>query len=99
VPCYVYIVRCDDGTFYTGWTDDLERRTKAHNAGNGGRYTRARRPVTLVYSEEFTSKSDAMKRERAIKKMPRAAKSLLVGGLVEVEVEPVVLKEAPRVTP
>jgi putative endonuclease len=75
---YTYILRCDDGTFYAGWTNDLEKRTNAHNAGKGGRYTRARRPVTLVYSEDFTSKSEAMRREREIKKMTRAAKDRLI---------------------
>ena len=76
--CYVYIVRCRDGTFYTGWTNDLEKRMKAHNQGGGGRYTRARFPVELVYCEEYASKNEAMSRERAIKKMTRATKQRLI---------------------
>ena len=76
--CYVYIVRCRDGTFYTGWTNDLEKRIKVHNQGGGGRYTRARFPVELVYREECASKNEAMSRERAIKKMTRATKQRLI---------------------
>ncbi|MDR1375872.1 MAG: GIY-YIG nuclease family protein [Synergistaceae bacterium] len=75
--CYAYIVRCGDGTLYTGWTNDLEKRLKAHNEGTGSRYTRARRPVELVYCEGFASKREAMSRERAIKKMTRTAKQRL----------------------
>ena len=73
-----YIVRCSDGTFYTGWTDDIDKRLDAHNKGVGSRYTRARLPVELVHKEEFASKSEAMRRERAIKKMPRAAKQRMI---------------------
>jgi putative endonuclease len=80
MPGYVYIVRCRDGTFYTGWTNDLEKRLNAHNEGRGGRYTRARRPVALVYSEVLPSKNEAMSREWAIKKMTRAAKQRLADG-------------------
>ena len=75
---YTYIIRCGDGTFYTGWTDDIEKRLDAHNKGVGSRYTRTRLPVELVHKEEFTSKIEAMRRERAIKKMPRAAKQRLI---------------------
>ena len=75
---FTYIVRCGDGTLYTGWTDDLKKRLDAHNKGVGSRYTRARLPVELVHSEEFASKSEAMRRERAIKKMTRAAKQRLI---------------------
>ena len=71
----VYMVRCSDGTLYTGITNDLEKRIEAHNsAGDGARYTRSRRPVTLVYSEEAGSKSTAAKLEYKIKKMTRAKK-------------------------
>jgi putative endonuclease len=77
VPSYVYIICCRDGTFYTGWTNDLEKRMNAHNEGKGGRYTRTRRPVDLVYSEKCADKSEALRREREIKKMPRAAKRRL----------------------
>ncbi|MCL2010571.1 MAG: GIY-YIG nuclease family protein [Synergistaceae bacterium] len=77
---FTYIVRCSDGTFYTGWTDDLEKRLDTHNKGMGSRYTRARLPVELAHKEEFASKSEAMRRERAIKKMTRAAKSGLIDG-------------------
>ena len=72
---YVYMVRCNDGTLYTGITNDLEKRIKAHNSGkDGARYTRSRRPVKLVYSEEAGAKSTAAKLENKIKKMTRAKK-------------------------
>lgn len=75
---YTYMVCCSDGTFYTGWTVDLGRRVHAHNQGRGARYTRSRRPVHLVYAEKHASCADAMRRERAIKSMGRAAKLGLV---------------------
>jgi putative endonuclease len=75
--CYVYIVRCADGTLYTGWTTDLDRRLKAHNDGTGAKYTRSRRPVELVYQEKFDDKIEAQKREWAIKHMTRKEKLLL----------------------
>ena len=59
---YTYILRCADGTLYTGWTNDLEKRLAAHNAGTGAKYTRPRRPVTLVYHEVFETKEAAMRR-------------------------------------
>ena len=71
---YTYIVRCADGTLYTGWTNHLERRIKAHNEGRGAKYTKPRRPVSLIYYEEYSSKEEAMAREYAIKQMSRAAK-------------------------
>ncbi len=64
---YTYILECSDGSYYTGWTNDLEKRVKSHNAGTGGKYTRAHRPVKLVYFEEYATKEEAMKREYAIK--------------------------------
>ncbi len=77
MTCYCYIVECADGTFYTGWTTDPERRVKTHNAGRGAKYTRTRRPVQLVYVEEQPDRMTAMKRERAIKALPREKKMKL----------------------
>ena len=76
---YTYILKCRDGTLYTGWTNDLEKRLKAHNAGHGAKYTRSRTPVELVYYETFETKVEAQKREYAIKKMTRAEKQKLIG--------------------
>lgn len=75
---YTYIVECRDKSLYTGWTTDLEKRIAAHNAGTGAKYTKSRRPVKLVYSEEFETKAEAMKREYAIKRMPRLEKLKLI---------------------
>ena len=75
---YTYILKCKDGSLYTGWTNDLERRVAAHNTGKGAKYTKARRPVELVYFEEFETKEQAMKREYAIKQMARKDKLELV---------------------
>lgn len=75
---YTYIVKCADGTFYTGWTTDVERRVKCHNDGKGAKYTRPRLPVELVYYEVFETKEEAMRREAAIKKLSRERKELLV---------------------
>ena len=75
---YTYILSCADGTLYTGWTNDLERRLAAHNAGRGGKYTHSRLPVTLVYHEEFETKEEAMAREWAIKQLARAQKLKLI---------------------
>ena len=77
---YVYILECSDGTLYTVWTTDVEARLETHNSGNGAKYTRSRLPVRLVYSEELASKSDALKREIAIKKLSRAKKQELFHG-------------------
>ena len=77
MPC-VYIVECADGSLYTGWALDVQRRVKAHNAGRGGRYTRMHRPVRLVYEEECETRATAMKREAAIKRWPRAKKLKLI---------------------
>ena len=76
---YTYIVKCSDGTFYTGWTNNLEKRLRDHNAGKGAKYTKSRRPVELVYYETFSQKEDAMRREYAIKQLNRAGKMKLVG--------------------
>jgi putative endonuclease len=78
MPFYCYILECSDGTFYTGWTTDPPRREKQHNAGTGARYTRVRRPVKLIYVEEQTDRTAAMKRELAIKRMPRGQKKKLI---------------------
>lgn len=75
---YTYIVKCSDGTFYTGWTNDLTRRMEAHNQGRGAKYTKARRPVTLIYYETFETKEEAMKREYAIKRLIRKEKEELI---------------------
>ena len=75
---YTYILKCKDGSLYTGWTNDLEQRVAAHNTGKGAKYTIARRPVELVYFEEFETKEQAMKREYAIKQMARKDKLELV---------------------
>lgn len=75
---YTYILKCSDGSLYTGWTNDLERRVKVHNEGKGAKYTKSRRPVELVYYEEFLSKEEAMKREYEIKQFTRRKKEKLV---------------------
>jgi len=74
---YCYILECVDGTYYTGWSTDPERRLKQHNAGRGSRYTRSRRPLKLVYIEEQPDRSTAMKRENRIKRLPRTKKQAL----------------------
>ena len=77
-PCFVYMVECADGTLYTGWTTDVGRRIKLHNAGRGGRYTRQRRPVHLVYAEPQPDRGAAMRRERALKRLPTRRKRELI---------------------
>lgn len=81
---YTYILKCSDNTLYTGWTNNLEKRIKDHNDGKGAKYTKARRPVKLVYYEIFESKEDAMKREYAIKQLTRTQKMLLIQDFVNV---------------
>jgi putative endonuclease len=76
--CYCYIVECADGTYYTGWAVDPEKRVAVHNKGRGAKYTRMRLPVKLVYVEEQSNRTSAMKRERAIKKMTREGKRKLI---------------------
>lgn len=75
---FVYMVRCADGTLYTGWSNDPHARVEAHNAGKGAKYTRSRLPVSLVYSEECESLSAALKRERELKPWSRARKEALI---------------------
>jgi putative endonuclease len=79
VPFYCYILECVDGTFYTGWTTDPDRRLKQHNKGTGSRYTRSRLPVKMVYLEPQLDRVTAMKRERAIKHLSREKKKKLIG--------------------
>ena len=78
---FVYMVECADQTLYTGWTTDVERRLKAHNAGLGARYTRQRGPVRLVYVEEVADRRTALKRELQIKRLSRAEKLKLIGNM------------------
>jgi putative endonuclease len=75
---FVYILACADGTLYTGWTTDIERRLKEHNAGHGARYTRGRRPAQLVYCEEVVDRSTALRREAAIRRLRRSGKLDLI---------------------
>ena len=75
---YCYILECSDGTFYTGWSTDPQRRERQHNAGRGARYTRDRRPVRLVYVEELSDKPSALRRELKIKRLPREKKLKLI---------------------
>jgi putative endonuclease len=74
----VYILTCGDGTLYTGWTNDLDRRLAAHSAGKGGKYTRSHLPVELAYVEEFATKQEAMQREWAVKRLTRQEKLRLI---------------------
>lgn len=75
---YTYILKCKDGTYYTGWTNNLEKRLKDHNDGRGAKYTKPRLPVVLVYYEAFETKEEAMQREYAIKQLTRAEKEKLM---------------------
>ncbi len=73
-----YMLRCSDGTLYTGWTNNIEKRLQAHNAGKGGKYTRVRTPVELVYLEEYETRQEAMSREVQIKQLTRKEKEKLI---------------------
>ena len=75
---WCYILRCADGSLYTGWTNDLEKRLAAHNAGTASKYTRSRRPVTLAYAERCESKEAAMSREWHVKRLTRREKLALI---------------------
>ncbi|MGM0603789.1 MAG: GIY-YIG nuclease family protein [Bacillota bacterium] len=75
---FVYIIECRDGTFYTGYTTDVERRLEEHNSGEGAKYTRGRYPVELRYTEAFASRSSAQKKEYEIKQLPRNEKQELI---------------------
>ena len=83
---YVYILRCADDTLYTGWTTDVEKRVAVHNSGKGAKYTRARLPVELVYTEEFDDKVEAQKREYAIKQLTRAEKETLIDNIFDEDI-------------
>ena len=74
---FTYMVQCSDGTYYTGWTNDLDRRMAAHNSGTGAKYTRGRGPVNLVYYETYEKKEDALRREWEIKHLTRKEKEKL----------------------
>lgn len=76
---YAYFLKCADGSLYAGFTDDLSRRVQRHNAGKGGKYTRSRLPVTLVYYEEFLTEREARSREWHLKKLSRQEKLRLIG--------------------
>ena len=78
---YVYVVECADGTYYTGYTTDVDRRVAEHDAGEGAKYTRGRTPVELRHVETYESKSAAMSREYELKQLSRAAKEAVVDGL------------------
>ncbi len=78
VQAWVYILRCSDGSYYTGFTTDLEGRLAKHQAGQASKYTRSRLPVEMVYTEQCGSRSQAMSRERSIKALPRSKKAALV---------------------
>lgn len=75
---YTYMLRCADGSLYTGWTNNLAKRVSVHQQGKGGKYTRARLPVELVYFEVFATKEEAMQREYAIKQLTKAQKLRLL---------------------
>ena len=75
---YTYILKCSDGSFYTGWTNDIEKRVTDHNEGRGAKYTRGRTPVELVYYETFQTKEEAMRREYAIKHLSKIEKEKLI---------------------
>lgn len=78
MAAFVYMLRCKDGSLYTGWTNDLEHRLAMHNSGRGSKYTRGRGPLELVYSEELPDKEAALRRECAIKKLRREQKLALL---------------------
>ena len=75
---FVYLLRCNDNSLYRGWTSDILKRVKAHNAGKGAKYTRAKLPVELVYFEVYTDKVAAMQREYEIKQMTKSEKEILI---------------------
>lgn len=75
---YTYILQCNDGSLYTGWTNNLEKRVSDHNQGKGAKYTKARLPVNLVYYEKFPTKSEAMRREWEIKQLSRQEKLSMI---------------------
>lgn len=80
VAAFVYLLRCADGTLYCGWSTDPERRLRQHQAGTASRYTRTRLPVELVYEREFATRSEAMREEARIKRLPAPEKRALGAG-------------------
>jgi len=78
MACFCYIVECADGSYYTGWTTDPQRRERQHNRGSGARYTSMRRPVRMVYVETQPDRSAAMRRERKLKNLSHAQKRALI---------------------
>ena len=78
---FVYMLKCRDGSFYTGWTTDIKRRVRVHNSGHGAKYTRSRLPVALVYLEKTADKSTALRREAAVRKLTHAQKQKLIESL------------------
>ena len=92
MTAYAYIVECADGTLYAGWTNDIEKRVAAHNAGQGAKYTRCRRPVRLRYCEAFAEKAEAMRREYALKRLTHEAKLALIEAAGDARAE----KKGPR---
>ena len=76
---YLYILRCGDGTLYTGITTDIQRRLEAHRCGKGAKYTRGRGPLALAYQEACSTHSEALKREAAVKRLSRTEKEQLIG--------------------
>ena len=94
MKAFTYILVCADGTLYTGWTNDLEKRLAAHNAGRGAKYTRSRRPVRLFYYEEFAEKCEAQRRECEIKRLPREKKIALAAHLPQAGLDVALSAEA-----
>lgn len=92
---FVYVLRCGDGSFYTGYTTDLARRLKKHQNGQGAAYTRSRLPLSLVYCEEFPSATAARKREVAVKALSRSQKEALIAGLLPTPGRPLRADETP----
>ena len=88
---FIYIVKCKDETYYTGYTTNIEKRIKAHNEGKGAKYTRGRLPVKLVYWEQYEEKAQALKREYAIKQLTRKQKQQLIRRSIDVSKEYTVL--------
>jgi putative endonuclease len=80
---FCYLLECADGTYYCGWTKDVQHRLEMHNKGRGAKYTRMRRPVALVYYEELSSQSEAMQRERRLKQKTHEQKAKLIHGFCE----------------
>ena len=87
MTAYAYILECADGTLYSGWTNNLEKRLATHNAGRGAKYTRSRLPVKLRYYEAFEDKNEALRRECALKKLAHAEKLALIESCTVVDNE------------